>query len=107
MVKLRLRNALLHPRIVVTGVGVVSSQGRTAVALITSAIEAKTYTMIQSKPDLQVSCSPSSAHRLSTNQTVSIIGARVIGRGIAAAAVRAGMMVRISDSNSMAASAAV
>lgn len=63
--------------------------------------------MQPSNSDLQVSCSPSSAHRFSTNQTVSIIGAGVMGRGIAAAAVRAGMMVRISDSDSMAAEAAV
>lgn len=39
--------------------------------------------------------------------TLSIIGAGVMGRGIAAAAVRAGILVRISDSNIAAAAEAV
>ncbi|MBL8811014.1 MAG: 3-hydroxyacyl-CoA dehydrogenase family protein, partial [Planctomycetaceae bacterium] len=41
---------------------------------------------------------PSSQH-FTTGQTVSIIGAGVMGREIAAAAARAGMTVRLSDSN--------
>jgi 3-hydroxyacyl-CoA dehydrogenase len=51
--------------------------------------------------------STNSSQRFTTSQTVSIIGAGVMGRGIAAAAVRAGMTVRLSDSNIVAAEDAV
>jgi 3-hydroxyacyl-CoA dehydrogenase len=51
--------------------------------------------------------STNSSQRFTTSPTVSIIGAGVMGRGIAAAAVRAGMTVRLSDSNIVAAEDAV
>jgi 3-hydroxyacyl-CoA dehydrogenase len=51
--------------------------------------------------------STKSSQRFTTSQTVSIIGAGVMGRGIAAAAVRAGMTVRLSDSSIVAAEDAV
>ena len=69
--------------------------------------ETKANTMDTSKPSVPETGSPNSAVRFSTGQTVSIIGAGVMGRGIAAAAVRAGIPVRISDSNTMAAIDAV
>lgn len=51
--------------------------------------------------------STKSSQCFTTSQTVSIIGAGVMGRGIAAAAVRAGMTVRLSDSSIVAAEDAV
>jgi 3-hydroxyacyl-CoA dehydrogenase len=69
--------------------------------------ETKPNTMNNSKPSVPETGAPNSAVRFSTGQTVSIIGAGVMGRGIAAAAVRAGIPVRISDSNTMAAIVAV
>ena len=55
-------------------------------------------------PDSFPSNSPGDFH---SDQTVSIIGAGVMGRGIAAACVCAGIPVRISDANSSAAKEAV
>lgn len=55
-------------------------------------------------PDFRSSISQRDFH---CDQVVSIIGAGVMGRGIAAASVRAGIPVRISDSNISAAKEAV
>jgi 3-hydroxyacyl-CoA dehydrogenase len=63
--------------------------------------------MDTSKPSVPETGSPNFAVRFSTGQTVSIIGAGIMGRGIAAAAVGAGIPVRISDSSTMAAIDAV
>ncbi|MBL8819800.1 MAG: 3-hydroxyacyl-CoA dehydrogenase family protein [Planctomyces sp.] len=63
--------------------------------------------MHQPKPEIQDSRPSNSSESLHSQGTVSIIGAGVMGRGIAAACVRAGISVRISDSNFAAAKEAV
>ena len=63
--------------------------------------------MQPAKVDIQDSRSSNSRAEFQGGPVVSIIGAGVMGRGIAEAALRAGMIVRISDSSNSAATAAV